>query len=406
MAENDKKASVTGELSHSKQKRVDRQKKEEAKKRNSLLIKLVITLVVIIILGGIAWAIVSAVEKLSMNVAPSNEYSKELNDNGFIKGVTAKDYVSLCDYKNIEIPLADVEYTDEELEADIQSALHSHQVLKDSDVEVADGDKVNIDYVGSVDGVEFEGGTTNGEGADLTIGSGTFIDDFEQQLIGMKPGETINVEVTFPEDYATADLAGKDAEFVTTLNGVYVDPEFDDDFVCAYYSEKSDTAEGYKQYLKDSNLDDRVTEYVTKYISDNTTANKMPKAFLKNYKATTRFAEEESYEYMNQMYQQYYGQGYDDFYTYMGTTPEEYIEKLDVDCKDKVKDILAYQAILENEGITMTDDDLKAMIAERYGTDDENYYNSTVEEFGKGYLMLDVIADKAIAIAKDNATIK
>ena len=84
-----------------------------------------------------------------------------------------------------------------------------------------DGDTVNIDYVGSIDGVEFDGGSTNGQGTDLTIGSGLYIDDFEKQLIGSHPGDTVEVNVTFPDDYSSEDLQGQDALFEVTINGIY-----------------------------------------------------------------------------------------------------------------------------------------------------------------------------------------
>jgi len=91
----------------------------------------------------------------------------------------------------------------------------------DTSLTVKDGDTVNIDYVGSIDGVEFAGGNTNGAGADLTIGSGTYIDDFEEQLIGAHPGDTVEVNVTFPENYGNEQLNGKDALFVVEVNGIY-----------------------------------------------------------------------------------------------------------------------------------------------------------------------------------------
>lgn len=91
----------------------------------------------------------------------------------------------------------------------------------DTSLEVADGDTVNIDYVGYVDDVAFEGGNTEGRGTDLTIGSGSYIDDFEEQLIGHKVGEQVTVEVTFPEDYGQEELNGKDARFEVTINGIY-----------------------------------------------------------------------------------------------------------------------------------------------------------------------------------------
>lgn len=91
----------------------------------------------------------------------------------------------------------------------------------DKSLTVKDGDTVNIDFVGSVDGVEFEGGNTQGYGADLVIGSHTYIDDFEEQLIGSHPGDKVDVYATFPESYRNQDLAGKEALFKVTLNGIY-----------------------------------------------------------------------------------------------------------------------------------------------------------------------------------------
>ena len=92
----------------------------------------------------------------------------------------------------------------------------------DASLTVEDGDTVNIDYVGSVDGVEFEGGSTQGQGTDLVIGSGSYIDDFEEQLIGAHPGDEVNVYATFPDPYNNnPDLSGKEALFEVTINGIY-----------------------------------------------------------------------------------------------------------------------------------------------------------------------------------------
>lgn len=91
----------------------------------------------------------------------------------------------------------------------------------DSSLEVEDGDTINIDYVGSIDGVEFDGGSY--EGYDLVIGSETFIDDFEEQLIGAHPGDTVDVTVTFPDNYSAEDLQGQEALFEVVINGIYED---------------------------------------------------------------------------------------------------------------------------------------------------------------------------------------
>ena len=110
---------------------------------------------------------------------------------------------------------------------------------------------MNINYVGTIDGVEFDGGSA--ENYDLTIGSGSFIDDFETQLIGAHPGEQVNVNVTFPEQYENnPDLAGKDATFLVTINGISELPELTDEFVKENLSEYAQTVDEYRQYLRDT----------------------------------------------------------------------------------------------------------------------------------------------------------
>lgn len=97
-----------------------------------------------------------------------------------------------------------------------QTEEQSETYQTDTSLTVEDGDTVNIDYVGTVDGVEFEGGSTDGNGTDLVIGSGDYIGDFEDQLIGSHPGDTVEVQVTFPDDYGNEELNGKDAVFTVT----------------------------------------------------------------------------------------------------------------------------------------------------------------------------------------------
>ena len=91
----------------------------------------------------------------------------------------------------------------------------------DTSLEVKDGDTVNIDYLGNIDDETFAGGSTDGNGTDLVIGSGSYIDNFEEQLIGAHPGDKVEVKVTFPDDYQATDLAGKEAVFDVTVNGIY-----------------------------------------------------------------------------------------------------------------------------------------------------------------------------------------
>ena len=108
-----------------------------------------------------------------------------------------------------------------EPKSDIETPSESGVLQANKDLVVKEGDLVDIDYVGKIDGVAFDGGDTKGAGARLRIGSGQYIPGFEDQIIGHKPGETFDVVVTFPEDYGAAELAGKEAVFTTTLNGIY-----------------------------------------------------------------------------------------------------------------------------------------------------------------------------------------
>ncbi|MBQ8666713.1 MAG: FKBP-type peptidyl-prolyl cis-trans isomerase [Lachnospiraceae bacterium] len=389
-------------VSKSKQKREERAQNAAKKKRESLILKIIGIVVAVAVIGLAIFGIVRVIIKEANTITASGEYSSQLDDNGYIKGIKATDYVTLCDYKNIEVPLSEVTYTDEEFKDVIEQNLAAHQVLKEEGV-VADGDKVNIDYVGTMDGVEFEGGNSGGNGYDLTIGSGQFIEGFESQLIGHKAGEDVTVKVTFPEDYGQADLAGKPAEFAVTIHGIYADPEYNDDFVKENYPDMGSTVAEYEQTLKDEYYEGSLKDYVTNYVVDNSTVNKFPSKYLKNVESTTKFSDVQSYEYMNQMYQQY-GMQSGTFEDFIGMTDEEYNADI-IDRSQKfAKSDLVYQAILESEGIVLSEAESEANVKEMYGGDD--YYNSSVETYGKGYTNKTAVKNKAVDIALEGATVK
>lgn len=390
-------------VSKSKQKREERAKNQAKKKRDGLIVKIVAIVIAAALAGLVIFGIVRLIIKEANTITPSGDYSAQYDDNGYIKGVKALDYVTLCDYKNIEVPESEVTYTDQEFQDVIKQNLEAHQVLSEEGT-IKDGDKVNIDYVGTMDGVEFEGGSSGGNGYDLTIGSGTFIEGFESQLIGHKPGEDVTLDVTFPDDYQNADLAGKPAQFAVSIHGIYVDPSYDDDFVCAYYPELGSTVAEYEQSLKDEYREGQLHDYVDNYIKDNSTVNKFPNKFLKQLEATTKYADVQSYEYMNQMYSQY-GMEAGSFDDFVGKTGEEY----DADVIDRAQKFgkadLVYQAVLESEGITFTPEESEAIVREMYD-DDEQTFNSFIEQYGKGYTMKQAVQKKAVDIALEGATVK
>ena len=181
-----------------------------------------LTRLVCLILAGVM--LLGSFAYFTMDESAMYSYSDGLTKEGFFEGVTALDNVVLPDYKAYTMPEEHTVATDDEVAAKIASIQESFaKQEKDADTTraIVDKDTVNIDYVGTVDGVEFEGGNTKGAGADLTIGSKTYIDDFEEQLIGAHPGDTVEVKVTFPENYGKEELNGKDAVFTVTVNGIY-----------------------------------------------------------------------------------------------------------------------------------------------------------------------------------------
>ncbi len=389
-------------VSKSKQKREERAKSVAKQKREALTLKIVGIAIVLAIVGLIIFGITRIVIKEANTINASGDYSAQLDDNGYIKGVRALDYVTLCNYKQIEVPKGEVTYTDEEFKDVINQNLAAHQVLKEEGT-VKDGDKVNIDYVGTMNGKEFEGGNSGGNGYDLTIGSGQFIEGFESQLIGHKAGEEVTVNVTFPKDYQAADLAGKPAQFAVTIHGIYVDPEYNDAFVAENYPEMGKTVAEYEKALKDEYYDGQLKAYVDNYLTEKSTVNKYPSKYLKNLKATTKYSDVQSYQYMSQMYSQY-GQEVGSFEDFIGMSDEEYNADIIDRAERFAKADLVYQAVLESEGITLTPEEADEIVKGIYG--DDTYYNSSIETYGKGYTMKSAVKNKAVDIAVKAAVVK
>ncbi len=333
----------------------------------------------------------------------STDYSAMLNDDGTIKDVNVADYVKTFDVNAVKIASADVEYTDEKMQEDINAQLSNHRALNaDAALAVKDGDVVNIDYVGTIDGTEFDGGSA--QGYDLTIGSGSFIDNFEQQLIGTHPGDQVTVNVTFPEEYANnPDLAGKAAVFAVTVNGIKELPEFNDEFVKTNLADYAQTVEEYKQYLKDTNYKNNLNSAVSKYISDNISADKYPDAYLKQLKALQMTLNEEEFNYMAQMYAQYgMDFSYGSVMEYKGAAnTEEYEKVLEEDAKKFCLNNMAYQDLAAKAGIAITDEDYEAFKTENGVTEDiETMY-------GRPYLIQQyVLPEKVEAYIAEHAAVE
>ena len=347
-------------------------------------------------------------DPLAQKAADFN-YSAALDENGYFTGVRALDYVTLpADYKALSVSAADVQVTDDELQTNLDYILSQFaETEQDTESTIQNGDSVNIDYVGSVDGIEFTGGNTNGQGTTVTAGSTQYVDDFLTQIIGHKPGETFDVVVTFPDGYndstdANGDpikLAGQEAVFSVTINYIAksVTPELTDEFISKNIDPKyGSTVEEFKDSVRKDVADANLEKYVTNYLTQNTVyADELPEAVT---------------EYSSMMVLNYYC-GYA---SAKNQTLTQFIqENLDADSiqalldsnkeaiDNQAKRFLLYQALAEDQGLDCTDDDVKAYFEDLGNTDYSDYQNF----YGTNYLRMNAVGDKAFNNILANVTV-
>lgn len=347
-------------------------------------------------------------DPLAQKAADFN-YSAALDENGYFTGVRALDYVTLpADYKALSVSAADVQVTDDELQTNLDYILSQFaETEQDTESTIQNGDSVNIDYVGSVDGIEFTGGNTNGQGTTVTAGSTQYVDDFLTQIIGHKPGETFDVVVTFPDGYddstdangAPIKLAGQEAVFSVTINYIAksVTPELTDEFISKNIDPKyGSTVEEFKDTVRKDVADANLEKYVTNYLTQNSVyADELPEAVT---------------EYSSMMVLNYYC-GYA---SAKNQTLTQFIqENLDADSiqalldsnkeaiDNQAKRFLLYQALAEDQGLDCTDDDVKAYFEDLGNTDYSDYQNF----YGTNYLRMNAVGDKAFNNILANVTV-
>lgn len=301
-------------------------------------------------------------------------------------------------YKGVEVTKMSTEVTDEELDQRIQSALSANpEYIEITDRAAENGDTVDIDYVGMKDGTAFDGGTANGY--KLELGSGSFIPGFEEGLIGAKTGDELSLNLTFPEDYNNADLAGQAVVFDVTVNGI---------------EEKKDA-------VLDSNFVQRVSDFSTvdEYKADTLASMEAEKeqqaeqqlendaldAAVNNSEFDVNQAAVDQ-QYNNQLNYytsmvQSYGMTLNDYVSMFGMTEDSFKEELKTQSELAIKQQLLVKAIAEKEGFTVEDAD-RQKVADQYGvTIDElktQYGEDAVEETSLMY--------KVVAYIKDNAVVK
>lgn len=319
-------------------------------------------------------------------------YSDGIDDNGYWEGIKALDYVELFDYDHLSIPADVHEITDEALQTEVDSLLTTYATsLEITDRAVADGDTVNMDYVGTIDGVEFSGGNTNGAGTEATIGVSSYVDDFLQQLIGHMPGENFDIEVTFPEDYGNEELNGKNAVFNITLNFISesVDAELSDEFVTTNFSEEhgwttvKELEDGIRADLQEAAID----EYVQEYLANDVPVSSVPDSLLK-------YQEDSMVAYYQQMAVSYGMELEELLSTYVGASSvDELVESSHDNLVLSANYSLVIQAIAEDTGLTVSDEEISTYFAEKFGSED---YSAYEESYGKPYLKQVVLGQKVL----------
>lgn len=324
---------------------------------------------------------------------------------GYMKDLNAEDYVTLGEYKGVEVTLDEPEITDEYLDDYIEYVQQNNAVstpVTDRAVEM--GDVVNIDYVGKIDGVAFDGGSA--QGSDLTIGSGQFIDGFEDGCIGMKVGETKDVEATFPDPYKNnPDLAGKVAVFTVTVNSISVEeiPELTDEYVQSLSLEGCTNVEEYRAYVYDVLLEQQQESYESdkadlayEKVAAECEFKDAPEAMVTRMNNTLT-SNLSSYASM-------YGVDLGTYVSAMyGGTAEEYETTLLEQSKMMAQHYLMMQAIADREGLSVSDEELEEQLsqeAQDYGYETVEEYKSLVDvEAFREYLM----TQKVLAFLGENA---
>ena len=270
--------------------------------------------------------------------------------------VTLKPEIKLGKYKGVKVEAMDTTVTDEDVAAELDKVKEQNaRLVAADDKAVEDGDQTTIDFEGFVDGVAFEGG--KGEDYPLTIGSHSFIDTFEEQLIGKKVGEEVEVNVTFPEQYQAKELAGKPAMFKVTIKEIKVKeyPELDDDF--AQDVSEFDTLDEYKADIK-KNLEEKKAQE-----AEADKESKVIEAIVNDSEMDIpeKMIEAQSQQMVEEFAQNIAMQGisFDQYMQFTGTTVDQLTEQVKPQAEARVQSSLVLEAIVKAEKIEATDEEFE-----------------------------------------------
>ena len=318
--------------------------------------------------------------------------------------VVTKPEVKLGAYKDLEVSVeVSKEVTDEDVDARIERERNNLAELVLKEGPAAEGDTVVIDFVGSVDGVEFDGG--KGDNFSLGLGSGQFIPGFEDQLVGHKAGETVDVVVTFPEDYQAADLAGKEAKFVTTIHEVKEKevPALDDE-LAKDIDEEVETVdelkEKYRKELaegKEAAYKDAVESAAIDLAVENAEIVDLPEEMV----------HEEVHRSVNEFLGNMQRQGIspDMYFQITGTTQEDLHKQHEADAEARTKTNLVIEAIAKAEGFEASAEEIEAEISSL--ANDYNMEADRVRQLlSEDMLKHDITIKKAVEVITSTAKVK
>ena len=316
--------------------------------------------------------------------------------------VFVKPDVTLGEYKGVEVKKEHTLVTEDDVNAEIEKERNKQAAeVSVDDRAVAEGDTVNLDYSGSVDGVKFAGGTA--EGQTLKIGSHTFIPGFEEQMVGMNIGEEKDLEVTFPEEYHAKELAGKKAVFHVKVNGITETqlPALDDDF--AKDISEFDTLDAYKADVR-AKLEAQAAER-----DNNAFTNAVIEKVMEN--ATVEIPEAMVERQIDSMVRNFearlaqQGLKLADFIKYTGQDEKSFRNQYREQAEKSVRANLVLEAVENAENFEATEEEIDAEIvkfAGQVGQDVENL-KKNLTEGDREYFKADVIRDKAVKFLCDNA---
>lgn len=330
----------------------------------------------------------------------------------YLSDFKAKDFVKLGDYKGIEVQVEEPEITDDYLDGYIDYLLMNNPVstpVTDRSVEM--GDTANIDYEGKLDGVAFAGGTA--QGYDLTIGSGRFIEGFEDGVVGMEIGETKDINLTFPDPYdPNPDLSGKGVVFTVTVNSISLQeaPELSDEYVESLGIEDCSTVEDYRNYTYDKLMEQAKETFegdkkdaVLAAVEKNTVFDDMPEGMVDRLKDMLTSSMEG--------YAGLYGMDVGEYAANVyGCRPEEYEDVILEQAQQSARIYVMMSAIADKEKITVTDKEMEETL-----TEEARQYGASLEEFTEGldkegyreYLLFekvtDFLAENAIVNGQDGS---